>query len=108
MSPPSKPEPPATNMAGSAAYTMTSPTGPPIWRWSSNHILSGYWTSAAAPGTSYARLASRRPDVEELAGVDPAPSMTEVATASTDDDRISFSVRVAERLPTPTTPSTSL
>ncbi len=62
-------------------------------------------------GTAYLlrSLASRRPDVEELAGVDPAASMIEVATASTYDERISFSVAVSPKgSPTPTTPPTSL
>jgi ubiquinone/menaquinone biosynthesis C-methylase UbiE len=54
-------------------------------------------------GTGYLlrSLASRCPDAEELAGIDPAPSMIEVATASSDDDRLNFSVGVAERLPYP-------
>jgi ubiquinone/menaquinone biosynthesis C-methylase UbiE len=54
-------------------------------------------------GTGYllGLLATRYPDADELAGVDPAPSMIEVATASAADQRLGFSVAVAERLPHP-------
>ena len=54
-------------------------------------------------GTGYLlrALARRCPDAEQLAGIDPAPSMIEIATTSADDDRLSFSVGVAERLPYP-------
>ncbi|MGH8299892.1 MAG: class I SAM-dependent methyltransferase [Steroidobacteraceae bacterium] len=54
-------------------------------------------------GTGYLLrgLAGRYPDAEELAGVDPAPAMVEVATASADDDRLAFSVGTAEHLPYP-------
>ncbi len=97
--------------AGSAGYSTTSPTGVPIWRWLSNHVRSEYSTSAAAPATSSARwptagqpLANRCPDADELAGIDPAPSMIKVATASSGGDRLSFSVGVAEQLPYPDGP----
>jgi SAM-dependent methyltransferase len=46
-------------------------------------------------------LANRCPEANELAGIDPASSMIEVATASAGDDRLSFSVGVAEQLPFP-------
>jgi SAM-dependent methyltransferase len=54
-------------------------------------------------GTGYLlrSLARRCPDAGELAGVDPAPSMIEVAAASADDDRLRFSTAVAEHLPYP-------
>lgn len=52
-------------------------------------------------GTGYLLrgLASRYPDAAELAGVDPAPAMVEVARASFDDDRLAFSLGTAEHLP---------
>jgi ubiquinone/menaquinone biosynthesis C-methylase UbiE len=55
-------------------------------------------------GTGYLlrSLATRCPDADELTGIDPAPSMIKVATASaTGDGRLSFSVGVAEQLPYP-------
>ena len=54
-------------------------------------------------GTGYllGSLASRCPDASELVGIDPAPSMIEVATAAARDKRLIFSVGVAERLPYP-------
>ncbi|MGH8996048.1 MAG: class I SAM-dependent methyltransferase [Acidimicrobiales bacterium] len=52
-------------------------------------------------GTGYLLrvLAGRFPDADELAGLDPAPSMVEVATAAAHDDRICLSVGVAEEIP---------
>jgi ubiquinone/menaquinone biosynthesis C-methylase UbiE len=44
-------------------------------------------------------LASRCPGAAELAGVDAAPGMIKVAAASAADDRLRFSVGVAEHLP---------
>ena len=55
-------------------------------------------------GTGYLlrRLAARYPDASELAGVDPAPSMVEVATAVlSGDERLSISLGVAEHLASP-------
>jgi ubiquinone/menaquinone biosynthesis C-methylase UbiE len=54
-------------------------------------------------GTGYLlRLLARQyPQASELAGIDPAPSMIEAATASADDERLRFSVGVAEQLPYP-------
>jgi ubiquinone/menaquinone biosynthesis C-methylase UbiE len=54
-------------------------------------------------GTGYLlrSLAGRYPDADELTGVDPAPSMIEIATASAEDERLRFSVGVAEHLPYP-------
>jgi ubiquinone/menaquinone biosynthesis C-methylase UbiE len=52
-------------------------------------------------GTSYLlrSLAGLCSDADELAGIDPAPAMIEVATASAHDDRLNFSVGVAEQVP---------
>jgi ubiquinone/menaquinone biosynthesis C-methylase UbiE len=52
-------------------------------------------------GTGYllGLLAARYPDAIELAGIDPAPTMVEVATASSGDGRLRFSAGVAENLP---------
>ncbi len=55
-------------------------------------------------GTGYLlrQLAARYPDASELAGVDPAPSMVEVATAALScDERLSISLGVAEHLAFP-------
>ena len=54
-------------------------------------------------GTGYLLrlLAAQWPQAEELAGIDPAPSMIEAAAASADDPRLRFSVGTAERLPCP-------
>ncbi|MGD0311134.1 MAG: class I SAM-dependent methyltransferase [Acidimicrobiales bacterium] len=54
-------------------------------------------------GTGYLlrSLASRCPEADGLAGVDPAPAMIEAATAFADDPRLRFSVGVAEELPYP-------
>jgi ubiquinone/menaquinone biosynthesis C-methylase UbiE len=54
-------------------------------------------------GTGYLlrSLADRCPAADELAGVDPAPSMVEVAAASGTDGRLRFAAGVAERLPYP-------
>ncbi len=54
-------------------------------------------------GTGYLlrTLAGRCPDAEELVGIDPAPSMVEVATRSAADQRLRFSRGVAEQLPYP-------
>ncbi len=46
-------------------------------------------------------LARRWPGTEQLVGVDPAPSMIEIAAAAADDGRLRFSSGVAERLPFP-------
>lgn len=46
-------------------------------------------------------LAERSPGTQELAGVDPAPRMIEVASSTATDDRVSFSIGTAERLPYP-------
>jgi ubiquinone/menaquinone biosynthesis C-methylase UbiE len=52
-------------------------------------------------GTGYLlrSLAGRYPEAEELAGIDPAPSMVELAARTTNDDRLHVSVGVAEQLP---------
>ena len=52
-------------------------------------------------GTGYLlrSLAKRCPDADELVGVDPAPSMIEVANGSVDDNRLRFSPALAENLP---------
>ena len=52
-------------------------------------------------GTGYLlrRLAARCAQTAELAGVDPAPAMIEVAKAVSRDERLSFSLGVAEHLP---------
>jgi ubiquinone/menaquinone biosynthesis C-methylase UbiE len=46
-------------------------------------------------------LASSCPEAVELAGVDPAVPMVDVARASASDRRIAFAVGMAERLPYP-------
>jgi ubiquinone/menaquinone biosynthesis C-methylase UbiE len=46
-------------------------------------------------------LAERRPDTEQLAGIDAAEGMISVANATEHDSRISFSTGVAEELPYP-------
>jgi ubiquinone/menaquinone biosynthesis C-methylase UbiE len=46
-------------------------------------------------------FAVRAPEAAELAGIDPAASMIETARATASDDRLRFSVGVAERLPYP-------
>jgi SAM-dependent methyltransferase len=52
-------------------------------------------------GTGYLlrRLAQQCPQARHLAGIDPARSMIETATASARDERLQFSVGTAERLP---------
>lgn len=52
-------------------------------------------------GTGYAlrQLADRLPATVEFAGIDPAPEMVRIATASTADQRLRFLSGVAERLP---------
>src|ERR1700722_16489751 len=52
-------------------------------------------------GTGYLlrSLAKRCPDADELVGVDPAPSMIEVANGSVDDNSLRFSPALAENLP---------
>lgn len=52
-------------------------------------------------GTGYLLrgLASRCRNASELAGMDPAPSMIEMAAASADDQRLGFLIGVAEHLP---------
>ncbi len=54
-------------------------------------------------GTGYLLrlLAGRCPGAIELAGVDPAPAMIDLAEAKAGDERIKFSVGVAEHLPYP-------
>lgn len=54
-------------------------------------------------GTGYLLriLARRYPDAAALAGIDPAPNMVEVATASADDDRLAIGSGTAEHLPYP-------
>lgn len=54
-------------------------------------------------GTGYLlrRLAKRCPHASELAGIDPARSMIELAEQAVDDLRIRFTVGTAERLPYP-------
>lgn len=51
-------------------------------------------------GTGYLlrRVATRYPESNELAGIDPAPSMIEVAQRSSDDERLHFSHGIAENL----------
>ena len=52
-------------------------------------------------GTGYVlrQLADRLPAAVEFAGIDPAPEMVRVATASTADERLRFAGGAAERLP---------
>jgi ubiquinone/menaquinone biosynthesis C-methylase UbiE len=52
-------------------------------------------------GTGYVlrRLADRLPSAVEFAGIDPAPEMVRIATASTADERLRFAGGTAERLP---------
>jgi len=45
------------------------------------------------------RLGALLPAAVQLVGIDPAPSMIEVARAESADERLSFSVGVAEHLP---------
>lgn len=54
-------------------------------------------------GTRYLlrELASRLPPAGELVGIDASRSMIDVARASADDERLQFSVGVAEHLPYP-------
>jgi len=55
-------------------------------------------------GTGYLlrQLAARCPQATELAGIDAAPTMIEIATATAADDRLHFRVGTAEELPWPT------
>jgi ubiquinone/menaquinone biosynthesis C-methylase UbiE len=55
-------------------------------------------------GTGYLlrQLAARCPQATELAGIDAAPTMIEVAAATAADDRLHFRVGTAEELPWPT------
>jgi ubiquinone/menaquinone biosynthesis C-methylase UbiE len=52
-------------------------------------------------GTGYVlrRLAARLPQATEFLGVDPAPQMIEVARSAASDDRLTFTLGTAERLP---------
>jgi ubiquinone/menaquinone biosynthesis C-methylase UbiE len=52
-------------------------------------------------GTGYVlrRLAARLPRASEFLGVDPAPTMIEVARSASSDERLSFMRGTAERLP---------
>jgi ubiquinone/menaquinone biosynthesis C-methylase UbiE len=54
-------------------------------------------------GTGYLLrlLAERYPQATELAGIDAAPSMIETAEQAAEDERLRFTVGVAERLPYP-------
>lgn len=54
-------------------------------------------------GTGYLlrRLARDYPQAAELAGIDAAPNMIDMARASTDDHRLTFTTGVAEHLPHP-------
>lgn len=54
-------------------------------------------------GTGYLlrSLANRYPGADELAGIDAAPNMIETARRLADDNRLTFSSGVAERLPYP-------
>jgi ubiquinone/menaquinone biosynthesis C-methylase UbiE len=54
-------------------------------------------------GTGYLlrQLAARCPRASELAGIDAAPAMIEVAAATAADDRLHFLVGTAEKLPWP-------
>jgi ubiquinone/menaquinone biosynthesis C-methylase UbiE len=54
-------------------------------------------------GTGYLlrQLAARCPQASELAGIDAAPAMIEVAAATAADDRLHFRVGTAEELPWP-------
>jgi ubiquinone/menaquinone biosynthesis C-methylase UbiE len=54
-------------------------------------------------GTGYLlrQLAARCPQASELAGIDAAPAMIEVAAATAADDRLHFLVGTAEKLPWP-------
>jgi ubiquinone/menaquinone biosynthesis C-methylase UbiE len=54
-------------------------------------------------GTGYLLrlLAERCPQASELAGIDAAPSMIEAAEQAAEDQRLRFTVGVAERLPYP-------
>ncbi|UQX11679.1 class I SAM-dependent methyltransferase [Candidatus Mycobacterium methanotrophicum] len=51
-------------------------------------------------GTGYLlrALADRYPDAEQLVGIDAAPAMVKTATALTCDDRLTFTVGVAEQI----------
>jgi ubiquinone/menaquinone biosynthesis C-methylase UbiE len=54
-------------------------------------------------GTGYLlrQLAARCPQASELAGIDAAPTMIEVAAATSPDDRLHFRAGTAEKLPWP-------
>jgi len=54
-------------------------------------------------GTGYLlrQIAARCPQASELAGIDAAPAMIEVAAAASADDRLRFRVGTAEELPWP-------
>lgn len=54
-------------------------------------------------GTGYLlrQLATQYPQASELAGIDPAASMIKAALRSAGDDRLRFTVGIAERLPYP-------
>jgi SAM-dependent methyltransferase len=86
------------------------------WRGHLHHEISDRTadlatTTDAAPkrvldvgcGTGYLirTLASRYHDAEDLAGIDAAPQMIEVANSLTQDARLKFAVGVAEQLPFP-------
>jgi len=58
-------------------------------------------------GTGYLLRLLARQWPQELAGIDPAPSMIEAAAGPARDERLRFSIGAAEGLPCPAAPLTS-
>ena len=99
-----------------AAFDDRAPGYEQGWRGRMHHDIAGQAAELAvavqaAPrrvldvgcGTGYLLrlLAERYPQATELAGIDAAPSMIEAADQFADDQRLRFTVGVAERLPFP-------
>ena len=99
-----------------AAFDERAPGYEQGWRGRLHHDIAGRAAKLAVSvhatprrvldvgcGTGYLlRLLARRcPHATELAGIDPAPSMIEAAEGAASDQRLRFTVGVAERLPYP-------
>jgi ubiquinone/menaquinone biosynthesis C-methylase UbiE len=99
-----------------AAFDDRAPGYEQGWRGRMHHDIAGQAAELAvsvqaAPrcvldvgcGTGYLLrlLAERYPQATELAGIDAAPSMIEAAEQAADDQRMRFTVGVAEQLPFP-------
>jgi len=99
-----------------AAFDERAPGYEQGWRGRLHHDIAGRAAKLAVSvhatprrvldvgcGTGYLlRLLARRcPHATELAGIDPAPAMIEAAGQAAGDQRLRFTVGVAERLPYP-------